>query len=74
MAKKWSNLNLPGALHYLTGNVLNRIPIFKDDSSCLGFLEQCRKGLVQCPCKLITLSRELNEVGVGRGQALLPYL
>ena len=27
MTKKWSNLNLPGALHYVTGNVLHRIPI-----------------------------------------------
>jgi len=27
MARKWSNLNLPGALHYITGNFLNRTPV-----------------------------------------------
>ncbi len=26
MARKWSNLNLPGALHYVTGNFLDRNP------------------------------------------------
>jgi hypothetical protein len=35
MARKWSNLNLPGALHYVTGNVLNRIPIFKQERCVL---------------------------------------
>jgi hypothetical protein len=38
MTKKWSNLNLPGALHYVTGNVLHRIPIFKQERCCKGFL------------------------------------
>ncbi len=28
MARKWSNLNLPGALHYITGNFLDRTPGF----------------------------------------------
>ena len=32
MARKWSNLNLPGELHYVTGNFLNRTPVFSDDS------------------------------------------
>jgi hypothetical protein len=32
MARKWSNLNLPGALHYLTGNLINRVPVFKQDA------------------------------------------
>ena len=30
MARKWSNLNLPGALHYVTGNFLGRTPVFTD--------------------------------------------
>ncbi len=30
MARKWSNLNLPGALHYVTGNFLDRTPVFTD--------------------------------------------
>jgi hypothetical protein len=28
MARKWSNRNLPGALHYVTGNCSNRFPVF----------------------------------------------
>jgi hypothetical protein len=28
MARKWSNLNLPGALPYVTGNFLDRAPVF----------------------------------------------
>jgi len=54
VAKKWSNLNIPGALHYITGNVLHRIPIFKDEICCLGFLDDCGDLLKQWPCKLIT--------------------
>ena len=29
MARKWTNLNLPGALHYVTGNVIDKIKIFR---------------------------------------------
>jgi REP element-mobilizing transposase RayT len=54
MARKWSNLNLPGALHYVTGNVVNRIPIFKQDRCCLKFLNILKELLQQWPCKLIT--------------------
>jgi hypothetical protein len=28
MTRKWSNLNLPGALHYVTGNIIDRWPVF----------------------------------------------
>jgi len=31
MARKWSTLNLHGALHYFTGNFLNRLPVFTED-------------------------------------------
>ena len=53
MTKKWSNLNLPGALHYVTGNVLDRIPIFKQEKCCKGFLEVCANLLRDWPCKMI---------------------
>ena len=53
MARKWSNLNLPVALHYLTGNVINRVPAFKRDACCEGFLDVCASLLRQWPCKLI---------------------
>ena len=40
MARKWSNLNLPGALHYVTGNFLDRAPVFTDPEPCKVFLNQ----------------------------------
>jgi len=53
MTKKWSNINLPGALHFLTGNVLHRIPIFKQEDCCKAFFEVCANLLHEWPCKLI---------------------
>jgi len=54
MTKKWSNLNLPGALHFVTGNVLHRIPIFLQDRCCQVFLESFSTLLHDWPCKLIS--------------------
>jgi putative transposase len=54
MAKKWSNLNLPGALHFVTGNALHRIPIFKQDNCCEAFLGVCSTLLLDWPCKLVS--------------------
>ena len=54
MTRKWSNLNLPGALHYVTGNVLNRIQIFRQGRCCLEFFKILKELLNQWPCKLIT--------------------
>ncbi len=54
MTKKWSNLNLPGALHFVTGNVLHRIPIFMQDKCCEAFLEVSSTLLHDWPCKLIS--------------------
>ncbi len=54
MARKWSNLNLPGALHYVTGNVINRIPIFNRDDCAIAFLTKLKQLLKEWPCKLIT--------------------
>ncbi len=53
MARKWSNQNLPGALHYVTGNVRNRIPAFKRDDCCLVLLKVFRDLLHDSPSKLI---------------------
>ena len=52
MARKWSNQNLPGALHFVTGNLLDRIPVFKQDASCRAFLDVCATLMNQWPCKL----------------------
>jgi REP element-mobilizing transposase RayT len=53
MTKKWSNLNLPGALHYITGIVAHRIAIFTDERCCQVFLEVCAELSRSWPSKLI---------------------
>ena len=53
MTQKWSNLNLPGALHYVTGNVRDRIPVFQQDRCAAVFLEVLSDLLRDWPCKLI---------------------
>ena len=54
MARKWSNLNLPGALHYVTGNFLDRIPVFTDPECCKVFLDELQTLNRNWPSKLIT--------------------
>src|SRR6267378_2853849 len=53
MARKWSNLNLPGALHYVTGNFLDRLPVFNEGDCCIAFLEELRSTNHEWPSKLI---------------------
>jgi putative transposase len=53
MARKWSNLNLPGALHFVTGNFLDRTPVFNQEACCQSFIDILRTLLSEWPCKLI---------------------
>ena len=53
MARKWSNLNLPGALHFVTGNFLQRAPIFTEPACCSAFLEELSCLNQKWPSKLI---------------------
>jgi putative transposase len=53
MVRKWSNLNLPGALHFLTGNLVHRVPAFRQESSCQVFLEVLGTLISGWPTKLI---------------------
>jgi REP element-mobilizing transposase RayT len=53
MGRKWSNVNLPGALHFVTGNSLNRWRIFTDPACCKVFLEELRLLSQRWPSKLI---------------------
>jgi len=53
MARKWSNLNLPGALHFVTGNCINRWPVFTEPDCCKVFLDQLKKLSQSWPSKLI---------------------
>ena len=53
MARKWSNQNLPGALHFVTGNFLNRVPVFNQQSCCTSLLNTLATLLAEWPSKLI---------------------
>src|SRR5687768_2158774 len=53
MAKKWSNRNLPGALHYVTGNVDQRREIFRQEANCIAFLEELQSLRKKREAKLI---------------------
>ena len=53
MARKWSNQNLPGALHFVTGNFLDRVPVFKQQPCCESFINTLATLLNEWPCKLI---------------------
>jgi REP element-mobilizing transposase RayT len=54
MGRKWSNLNLPGALHFVSGNCINRLPVFTEPECCKVFLEQLKTLSQEWPAKLIT--------------------
>jgi REP element-mobilizing transposase RayT len=54
MARKWSNQNIPGALHFVTGNFLNRLLVFTDPNCCTSFLEKLCELNRDWPSKLIT--------------------
>ncbi len=53
MARKWSNLNLPGALHLVNGNCINRLPVFTEPDCCRAFLKELKKLNQEWPSKLI---------------------
>ena len=54
MARKWSNLNLPGALHYVTGNCINRLPVFTETECCRAFMKELESINKSWPAKLIS--------------------
>jgi len=53
MARKWSNRNLPGALHFVTGNVVNRRAIFTQPQCSQEFFAVCAELRESSPFKLI---------------------
>ena len=53
MARKWSNVNLPGALHFVTGNFLDRLRVFCEPTCCKAFIEELRFINQRWPSKLI---------------------
>ena len=53
MVRKWSNQNLPGALHYITANFLDRQRVLIEERYFKAFIEPCAKSLRDWPCRLI---------------------
>lgn len=53
MARKWSNQNLPGVLHFVTGSIHRRSPVFAQENCCMAFLDVCASLREEWPCKLI---------------------
>jgi putative transposase len=53
MAKKWTNKNLPGALHFITANCYKRTPTFDNESNCSLFLRAVKELKEARPFKLI---------------------
>jgi putative transposase len=53
VARKWSNRNLPGALHFLTGNIIHRLPVFEQTSCCAAFIDVLAKLKGEWPFKLV---------------------
>jgi putative transposase len=43
MGKKWANKNIPGALHFLTANCLNRVPAFCNEAYCRLFFQAVKE-------------------------------
>ena len=54
MARKWSNEGLPGVLHFVTGNVLDRRPIFRHPENCRIFLRALQRLRVEEDCKIVS--------------------
>src|SRR2546425_8579078 len=44
----------PGALHFVTGAVRDRLPIFQQQTACQAFLEECQRLRNESECKLIS--------------------
>lgn len=53
MTRKWSNLNLSGVLHFVTGSFLNRQKVFLESQCCFNFLSVLKMLDQQWPSKLI---------------------
>jgi putative transposase len=53
VARKWSNRNLPGALHFLTGNTARRLPVFEQAACCYAFIDVLSNLREEWPFKLI---------------------
>ena len=53
MGRKWSNKNLPGALHFVTGNIDKKRRIFTRAVACQSFIDVCAELRQEWPFKLV---------------------
>jgi REP element-mobilizing transposase RayT len=53
MGKKWTNKNIPGALHFLTANCVNRVPAFRNEAYSRLFFQAVKELKEARPFKLI---------------------
>jgi REP element-mobilizing transposase RayT len=53
MGRKWSNKNLPGALHFVTGNIDKQSRIFTRAEACQSFIDVCAELRQEWPFKLV---------------------
>ena len=53
MARKWSNRNLPGALHFATGNFQDRVAVFTRDAACQAYMDVIANKRQEWPFKLV---------------------
>jgi putative transposase len=53
MGRKWTNKNLPGALHFVTGNIDQQRRIFTRAEACQSFIDVCAELREEWPFKLI---------------------
>jgi len=53
VARKWSNRNLSGALHFLSGNITRRLPVFDQAACCDVFIDVLSELREEWPFKLI---------------------
>ena len=53
MARKWSNRNLPGALHFVTGSFHDRLRVFTREAACQAFVDMLAQKKDPWPFKLI---------------------
>jgi len=76
MAQKWSNRNLPGALHFVTGNVLDRRQIFRTDKNCEAFLtvlQELREKMETKLCSFVLMPDHFHLVSNPRNGKIVEW-
>ena len=76
MSQKWSNRYLPGALHFVTGNVLDRRQIFRTDKNCEAFLkilQELREKMETKLCSFVLMPDHFHLVSNPRNGRIIEW-